>query len=1270
MSKKLKNDAFKYLGIVVDFRIKRFKELGKEATFKYIQEELNKNKEYRKTVEKRKKQIITQKRYETKKRDAVKQNTNATKIQREFERNKLWRVQPKKCWYSYFKYRVNNNKLNLSNGDGYTYNEIAYHLMNNQNITGLDIEDFKKVFHFYKVSNFILSKLKESDSGIKMSISFNLLVLGKDNIVDDFQRTLKAKSILNKSDVYKYVDDVFREFIKIQEKNYMKIVNIENVDVIVHKMKALNGSSYIPLPEKIANKKAVINIKNDKDNNCFIYSVLCGYLGIYDKDHPERISHYYHHLKELIYDEKDMPMRLDKIIFFEKRNKLRINVYGLDEKNEVIPLYVSSNKLNEDYKLISLLFISDGSGKNHYTYIKNFDKLMCSDGKHKNYVCPYCCNFKTTNADCLNSHKQYCISGQKVEMPKENSVISFKHFNNLNQCPIRIYADFESIKDVSKMFKSKNEKTTFTDAHIGVSFKILVVSDIPISCGLDKVGDYYVYESIYKGLDANVEFVRQIQELENILINDMLIANELHYDFKKMIITEDEMREFNLTKSCWICNNEFSGKNYKVKHHNHFTGKYDSTICSNCNIQIKDKIIHKDKVDIKKCPIENADEFIESHNKNNLKIPVIFHNLNYDKNILFKSLYNYENVKNISILPDNEENYKCFTIGGLHFIDSFRFMASSLDALIKNLPNENKIFLKSLCKSDIQFDYMNKKGYFPYEWFDDIKKLQLDINEVKKENFNNRLKLEKLNDDEWEYIQQLIKDLEIKTFEEYHDFYLNIDVNGLADVFENFRKTSIKTYKLDPCHYVGTPSFGWDAMLLKTKVKLDLLTDSDMYQFFERGIRGGQSVIFKKYAEANNKYLSNYDENKPSTYISYLDANNLYGVSMSCKLPINNFNWVEGKDITIDMIENYNEVRDDIAQVILVDIKYPKELHKYHNDYPLCPERFKPNGSICHKLCGTFLEKKNYVVHIKNLQLYLSLGMKITKIHRAVSFNQSYWLKEWIDLNTNLRKIAKNDFEKDYFKLMNNAVFGKTMENVRDRIDLKVAFDEDYYKKYVGMPNFNSSKILVDDKMMLMKLDKKTVKLDKPIYAGFTILELSKYHMYDFHYNIMKPKYGDKIELMMTDTDSLVYHIETEDFYKDMYEMREHFDMSEYSKTNPIYDETNKKVIGKFKDETGDKIITKFVGVRSKVYAFETDDLEVKKKLKGIPKVIVKKQMSLNDYTRCVLENKEKIVEGIIGFRTKDLCNYTIEQSKKALSNHDDKRIWDGINSYAYGYEN
>ena len=142
----------------------------------------------------------------------------------------------------------------------------------------------------------------------------------------------------------------------------------------------------------------------------------------------------------------------------------------------------------------------------------------------------------------------------------------------------------------------------------------------------------------------------------------------------------------------------------------------------------------------------------------------------------------------------------------------------------------------------------------------------------------------------------------ILTFEDFHDFYLNIDVNGLADVFENFRQTSIKYYKLEPCHYVGTPSFAWNAMLLKSNVKLENLSDIDMYLFFEKGIRGGQSVIFNKHSKANNKYLKDYNPNEETKHIIYLDANNLYGEAMSHKLPINGFKWFPVEQMTNNII--------------------------------------------------------------------------------------------------------------------------------------------------------------------------------------------------------------------------------------------------------------------------------------------------------------------------------------------------------------------------------
>ena len=894
LSKVLKKDIIKHLGITPDRRRKDFKQYiaengGYNNAIETLKSRLNIKPEFKAKTEVRKKQITVQKEYVERKRNptagpkkprkprmskkAIEKHNKSAKIIQDFyyaqkrrhlqetrnSRDQLFTLNPSKVWNTKFSYTlVNHLPSSMKRFDPDTGKYIY-----------LNVNDMVEVLQYYKIVKYLIQKLEEFKSGYKLNIGFNITIHDiQEGRFYAFKEIFKSVIIFNKYDIYKYFEVIYGKFDYLCEEYNKGVVEIKEIYIDIYKTKPLNGSSYIALPEYIANKKAVINIKND-DNNCFIYSVLCGYLDICDKPHPERVNNYYDHLKVLKYDEKDMPMKLDKIIHFEKRNQLRINVFG-EDNSAIYPLYVSSNRENEDYKSINLLFIGDRNGNNHYTYIKNFNRLMkIDDGNNNpNYVCQYCCQYTTSSKEGLEKHSKYCIAGQAVEMPKENSTVEFKNYKNINECPVRIYADFESIKDISLQFKSKNEKTDFTDGHIGVSFKIIVVSDIPISLPNKQVDKYYTYEFIYKGLDANDEFVKQIQMIENILIEDMKTARELHKDFKAMIITPEQIEEHKSIDDCWVCKRPFNFRNFKVKHHNHFTGKYHSSICSECNIQIKD------------C----------------CKIPVFFHNLNYDKNIFFKSLYNYKNVKEISILPDNEESYKCFTIGNLHFLDSFKFMSSSLDNLIKNIPNENKVFLKSLSKTNEEFKLMNKKGYFPYEWFDNVDKLKLPITELKKEHFNNRLKLEALSNDEWDYIQQLIKDLNITTFEEYHDFYLNIDVNGLADVFENFRKTSIDTYKLDPCHYVGTPSFGWDAMLLKTNVKLDLMTDNDMYQFFERGIRGGQSVIFKKYAKANNKYLSDYNPDEKSTYISYLDANNLYGVSMSCKLPQEKFEWVKGED--------------------------------------------------------------------------------------------------------------------------------------------------------------------------------------------------------------------------------------------------------------------------------------------------------------------------------------------------------------------------------------
>jgi hypothetical protein len=938
-----------------------------------------------------------------------------------------------------------------------------------------------------------------------------------------------------------------------------------------------------------------------------------------------------------------MPMEINKVMYFEKRNNLRINVFGLSGKdNEVVPLFVSSNRTNTQFPLIQLLYFKNETNS-HYCYIKDSNRLMSNrsiskNDHHENLVCPYCCEFQAHGGkgkEAMEKHMSYCISGQKVQMPK-NDKIKFSHFSNINECPIRIYADFETFNDKSMCHKSKNEQTSFNTGHKSASYKLLIVSDIKID-GYEIVNGYYTKSIIYNGEDSNVNFVKQISKIEEEL--SQIIFDAQFKNKYNIIMNEEQKEQHKKCSSCWLCKSCFTTENKKVKHHNHNTGEYHSALCSDCNIQIKD---HQ-------------------------KIPVFFHNLNYDKNVFFTSLVHYfkesDSKKEVSILANNSENFKCFEVGKLKFLDSMAFLPSGLATLIKNVPDNEKHFIRQLAKNDEEFELMNAKGQFPYEWFDGMDKMKLPIDQLKREYFDNQLTLSKLSDEEWLSVQHIIQKLDMKTFEDYHDFYLNIDVSGLADVFENFRRTSLKYYNLDPCNYVGTPSFGWDAMLLKTGVELELLKDSDMYLFYERGIRGGQSVIFNKYAQANNQYMEEYNKDIETSFISYLDANNLYGHAMNRPLPYSEFQWIS--PITIDTIMNYDENRQ-IGYTLEVDLHYPKELHDKHNDYPLAPERMKLG--ICEKLCGTFNNKKDYIIDIRVLKFYLQQGLELTNINRVVQYKQKAWLKNWIDMNTDFRKHAKNDFEKDYFKLMNNSVFGKTMENVRGRIDIKCAFDDEAQIKYQSKTTYvSTTPFHKDDKTLsIIQLSKVIVKLEKPIYAGFTILDLSKLHMYDFHYNTMKPKYGDNIELLMTDTDSFVYKVKTEDFYKDMYENKEDFDMSEYSKDNQFYDETNKKVLGKFKDETPTGTITDFIGVRSKCYTIRTDK-KIIKKLKGISKTVVQKNIELEDYKNCVLNNTE-IYRNINAIRTKNLTNYSLSQNKLALSNKDDKRVWNGTTSLAYGH--
>ena len=483
-------------------------------------------------------------------------------------------------------------------------------------------------------------------------------------------------------------------------------------------------------------------------------------------------------------------------------------------------------------------------------------------------------------------------------------------------------------------------------------------------------------------------------------------------------------------------------------------------------------------------------------------------------------------------------------------------------------------------------------------------------------------------------------------------------------------------------------------------------------------IRGGICQVNKKHVIANNIYSRKvHDEssdkkvkkklktNDLNKFIMYLDANNLYGHSMSKPLPYKNFKW----SFNIDL----NNLQTGIYEV---DIEIPKELHDKFVDYPLAPEiknipqdmlskyqkylndklNIKYN-STDKKLTLDLLSKKNYKVYYKNLEYFLKLGLKVTKVHRILTFDEKSFLKEYIDLDTELRKKSKNDVEKDLFKLMNNAIFGESMENVLNRSDIKLINNNpEKLLKLIKQPNFQNA-YQISNRLALVELKPIKTVFNKPIYMGTVILETSKLHMYQFCYDHLKVKYGNKIQLIYTDTDSFVIEVETDDIYKDVLQDNHLYDFSDYPKDHPNFSLTNKKLYGIFKDDLNAKIITELTADKPKMYSYEYIDnyLDMLKNCEHNEYKSIKSKMRSNEYIdnyKIINKNKHKGIKISVDLNHneykralykeeiiyKEFHNLQLNKqnmyldkiNKIALNPFDSKRHWiDNINSVPYGYE-
>ena len=1051
------------------------------------------------------------------------------------------------------------------------------------------------------------------------------------------------------------VDKIFELLQNFQNRGSgWQFDRVEHLDININPYNPLSASSYIELPGNLAEKKAIINVKNENDNECFKWAVTSAVFPA--KEHGERLS------KRMREDSEkfnwtgiEFPVSIKQIDKFENQNNYAINVFGYERV--VYPLRISKKK----EQVINLLLIANEE-TNHFCWIKNMSRLLSSginNHQHKRYFCYRCLN-SFNSEKSLNKHTEYCQNNEevKIEMPmiKDDEgkflgpeYIYFKNHYKKQRVPFVVYADFECFTEKIDTCQPEEGKS-FTNQyqkHSPSGFSYL------IKCFDDNLFYPKLVKYTAKSPDDDIPKLF-IESLEKDI-------KEIYNKFKKpkkMVMTREDRMTYKKATHCHICEEEIDkDEDIKVRDHCHLTGKFRGAAHSICNLKFR------------------LPKFY----------PVIFHNLSgYDSHLFIKNLGKSEGK--IDCIPNNEEKYISFTKEILvdkfideegeekevkrkiRFIDSFKFMAASLDNLVKNLPKDSFKNLTEFYEGE-QLDLIKRKGVFPYDWFDNFGKLSAD-NLPPKEAFHSILNDSGISEEDYLHAQNVWGTFNMKTMRDYHDLYLKSDVLLLSDVFENFRDVCLDNYRLDPIFYYTAPGLAWDACLKITKIELELLHDYEMLMMVEKGIRGGVSMISTRYGKANNPYMKDYDPDQPTKFISYLDANNLYGWAMCKPLPTKGFEWIKKE-----------ELKDwkSMPCILEVSLTYPEKLHDLHNDYPLAPERVIVNK--VEKLIPNLNDKKKYVIHHETLKLYLSLGLKLTKIHRGITFKESAWLKPYIDLNTNLRAKAQNDFEKDFFKLMNNSVFGKTMENIRNRVDIRLVTRESQAKKLTCKPNYQHHTIFCEN-LTAVHMKKVSLKFNKPVYLGMSILDLSKTLMYDFHYNYIKPKYGENAKLLFTDTDSLAYEIQTEDFYRDISsDVKEKFDTSNYPKDHPsgILTGVNKKVIGMFKDEASGKQIAEFVGLRAKLYSYRVsdacegtsrvEDSYEEKKCKGVKKAVIKKTITFNDYKDCLFDNKPAMRKmNVIRSHLHTIFTETV--NKIALSPFDDKRLIreDNIHTFAHGH--
>lgn len=1000
------------------------------------------------------------------------------------------------------------------------------------------------------------------------------------------------------------------------------LLAIQHLEIRISHFKPIPGRGFIPLPKWITLKGAVLSIKNNNDL-CFKYAILAIYL----RKIGQKVTfpNFRKYEKTFDFGINFPPLKKD-ILKFCSLNKVSCHIFGL-ESTDFYPIIISKKIENSHFNVLYY----EQNGKAHYYPIINLSRLLSSQiDKHEKakFFCLRCLLYFASQHR-LDVHTTVCGNEtlSKVLLPEKEYFFKFDRYDAIQQNYLIMSLDFECfLVDIDTCQPDEyHSSTTFIQKHelasYGVYLKCLI--DTPdtrkIPCG-------YVGKISKNSRALEASLVEYFQNIATACKPFFMC------DYPMDLSAEQEL-DFQNSTFCYICYKPFTVENYRVRDHCHSIPKHNYRGSSHlfCNLAARKRHY----------------------------IPCYVHCLSqYDSHILVKLFTEYKFP--LRIVPHNVEKYISFevVISGVtfRFVDSYLLFHEKLETVLQSLPKEYFFETKKYFPENTH-KYIMEKLSFPYSFLSSPANLDHAFFPEKKY-FTNDLTGELINDESYAKGKEIWDLFECKNFADFTSLYQSVDTISLIDSVLYLRQILFDKFGVEMSAFLSLAQIAVTCMLKLSKVEIQVFDNSlqEAYDLVSRGMYGGLVTCNTRYIEASDTRI-----------IDVADFNSLYLYILDgYKMPLNGYKFVD-----VDL-KNWSVAitNGEHGYFLEIDLCYDAHTHSILNDLPLACQRKVPPGAKTARLVSDFSAKEHYVVSLPHYQLLLSLGVRVTKIHQVLQYNQDFYMMDYIRIIAQWRKEATNDLMSKLMKNLGNFLIGKLKEDLIGRKTVEIVLNDKRLRKLVRKGTFQQRHLYnyPNFDMILVEMSKPVVFLNRPIIISALVWSLSKVHLYSYWYNILKPTFGPSLMLLGCDTDNYIYSYEPKtNYFDDLQALKEHFDFSNLDPKHILYNTDNKRVLGKLKLESNGKRIIAACFIKSKVYSLLFEDDSSVNKLKGVQRNYVKNVLKFSDYKACVLDKKVRfaLFKSII---SKEHNLFTVIQRKLALSPQEYKRyiLPDGIHTLAH----